>query len=99
MPTLDDVLPNLNGAKLFSLWDAKDGFFQIKLGEQSSYLTTFWGPDGRYRRLRLPFGVSSAKEDFQRRLQGTLLGLKGSLLSLDTSLMLAVVADDIRFMR
>ena len=60
MPTLDDVLPNLNGAKLFSPLDAKDGFLQIKLSEQSSYLTTFWGPDGRYRWLWLPFGISSA---------------------------------------
>ena len=64
MPTLDDVLPNLHSAKLFSLLE-------------SSYLTTFWGPDGRYRWLRLPFGVSSAPEEFQKRLQGTLHGLKG----------------------
>ena len=46
---------------------------------------TFWGPQGRYRWLRLPFGVSSAPEEFQRRLQPALHGLIG----------VAVVADDI----
>ena len=29
MPTLDDVLPELTGAKVFSILDAKDGFLQI----------------------------------------------------------------------
>ncbi|KAL5481461.1 hypothetical protein EMCRGX_G021622 [Ephydatia muelleri] len=85
MPTIDDVLPKLKGAKIFSLLDAKDGFLQVKLTDRSSYLTTFWGPSGRFRWLRMPFGISSAPEEFQRRLQGALHGLSG----------VAVVADDV----
>ena len=85
MPTIDYVLPNLKEAKLFSLLDAKDGSLQIKLSERSSFLTTFWGPQGRYRWLRLLFGVSSAPEEFQQCLQQALHGLTG----------VAVVADDI----
>ena len=85
MPVLDDVLPQLNNARIFSLLDAKDGFLHIKLSERSSLLTTFRGPNCRYRWLRLPFGLSSAPEEFQRRLQGVLHGVEG----------IAVVADDI----
>eukprot|EP00731_Ephydatia_muelleri_P019632 Em0012g457a len=85
MPTIDDVLPRLDGAKVFSILDAKDGFLHIHLTEKSSYLTTFWGPNGRYRWCRLPFGLSSAPEEFQRRLQNALHGIEG----------VAVVADDI----
>ena len=48
-------------------------------------MTTFWGPNGRYRWCRLPFGLSSAPEEFQRRLQNALHGIEG----------VAVVADDI----
>ena len=40
----------------------------IRLSEHSSWLTTFWGPACRYRWLRLPFGISSAPEEFQRRV-------------------------------
>ena len=85
MPTLDDVLSELDDAKVFSLCDAKDGFLQIKLSEKSSDLTTFWTPFGKYKWLRMPFGLSSSPEEFQRRLSDALSGLQG----------VTVVADDI----
>lgn len=77
MPTLDDILPKLAKAKVFSVLDAKDGFHQVKLEEDSSYLTTFWTPFGRYRYLRLPFGISSAPEEFQRRQHEIVTDLEG----------------------
>lgn len=39
----------------------------MKLDKESSLLTTFWTPFGRYRWTRLPFGLSSAPEEFQRK--------------------------------
>ena len=47
MPTLEEVLPTLSKAKIFTVLDAKDGFHQVKLDDTSSYLTTFWTPFGR----------------------------------------------------
>ena len=85
IPTLEDVLPKLTKAKCFSLLDAKDGFFQVKLAEQSRKLTTFWTPLGRYCWNRLPFGLSSSGEEYQRRLHMVLDGLDG----------VEVIADDI----
>ena len=58
MPSVDEVLPKLAKARLFSVLDAKDGFHQVKLDESSSFLTTFWTPFGRYRYLRLPQGAT-----------------------------------------
>ena len=85
MPTLEEILPTLSQAKIFTVLDAKDGFHQVKLDEASSQLTTFWTPFGRYRYLRMPFGISSAPEEFQRRMHATLQGLPG----------VEVIADDI----
>ena len=34
MPTIDEVLPRLANAKVFSVLDAKDGFWQVKLEER-----------------------------------------------------------------
>jgi len=85
MPILDEILPNLANAKIFSVLDAKDGFHQVKLDESSSYLTTFWTPFGRYRYLRMPFEISSAPEEYQRRMHDIVQGLPG----------VEVIADDI----
>jgi len=75
VPTLEDVTSNLSGAKYFSVLDARSGYWQIKLSDQSSRLTTFNTPFGRYRYLRMPFGVNSAQDVFQRRVDETYEGL------------------------
>ena len=68
IPKLDEILPNLTKAKVFTTCDAKSGFWQLVLDRQSSIATTFWTPFGRYRWLRMPFGVSNAPEVFQRAM-------------------------------
>ncbi len=64
--TVEEVISRLPGAKYFSTFDAASGFWQIPLDEASSRLTTFNTPFGRYKFNRLPFGISSAPEVFQR---------------------------------
>ena len=41
MPTLEELLPDLSKARIFSSFDAKDGFYQVSLDDESSKLTTF----------------------------------------------------------
>lgn len=67
IPTSDDVTARLHGKNLFTIIDMKDGFWQLKLDEESSKLCTFNTPFGRYSFARLPFGISSAPEVFQKR--------------------------------
>ena len=45
-PTIEDTLPQLSKANLFSVLDAKNGFWQVKLDEESTYLMTLWSPCG-----------------------------------------------------
>lgn len=85
LPTIEEILPNLGKARIFSVLDAKNGFWQVELDEESSFLTTFNTPFGRYRWKRMPFGISSAPEEYQRRMNEALQNLKG----------VAVIADDI----
>jgi len=77
MPTSDELLPKLSKAKVFSTLDAKDGFHLVGLEENSSLKTTFWTPFGRYKYLRLPFGVNLAPEEFECKLHEKLDGLPG----------------------
>ena len=57
LPTIEDILPKLTNAKLFSVLDAQKEFWQIELDKSSSFLTTFWTPFGRFRWLRMPFDI------------------------------------------
>lgn len=76
--TIEDILPDLSNARIFSVVDAKDGFWHIQLDQASSFLTTFGTPWGRYRWLRMSFGISPAPEEFQRRMDEALEGLDGT---------------------
>ena len=77
MPILDDILPELSKAKIFSVLDVKNGYWHVRLDEPSSKLTTFNTPYGRYRWNRLPFGITPAPEIFQRALDNAIHGLAG----------------------
>lgn len=57
--------------------DAKQGFWQIKLGDKSSMLCRFNMPIGRYRFLRVPFGILSAPEVLQRAVAQMIEDLDG----------------------
>ncbi|KAK7089397.1 hypothetical protein V1264_024540 [Littorina saxatilis] len=77
MPTLEDALAKIPGAKYFSKLDAKAGYWQMSLSAESSYLTTFNSPFGRYRFLRVPFGLVSSQDEFQRKIDETFENIPG----------------------
>ena len=67
IPTAEDMASRLTGKKVYSIVDEKDGFWQVPLDDESSYLCTFSTPYGRYRFKRMPFGIKSASEVFQKK--------------------------------
>ena len=83
LPKVDDTLAQLIGAKLFSKLDANTGFWQIPLAPSSRLLTTFITPFGRFCFNKLPFGISSAPEHFQKRMSQILSGLEGVVCQMD----------------
>lgn len=77
MPTVEEILPELKNAKVFTTVDASKGFWQMPLQYDSSLLTTFWTPYGRYRWKRVPFGVKTAPEPFKKLQHEVIEGLEG----------------------
>ena len=77
LPTLEDIATRLSGAKCFSKLDANHGYWQIPLDPESQLLTTFNSPFGRYCFRRMPFGVKSAQEIFQKRMNQNFGDLPG----------------------
>ena len=84
LPKIDDLLAQLSGATILSKLDANSGFWQIMLEKVSRLLTTFIiTPMGRYCFNKLPFGIASASEHFQKQMSKVLAGVEGPLCRLD----------------
>ncbi|XP_033745588.1 uncharacterized protein K02A2.6-like [Pecten maximus] len=78
MKTVEDIILEIPEAKIFSKLDATSGFWQVCLDEESSKLCTFNSPFGRYRFTRLPFGIKSAPEVYQRIISEMVQDIEGS---------------------
>ena len=83
IPAVEPTLAQLAGATVFSKLDANSGYWQIPLSKESAILTTFISPFGRFCFKRLPFGITSAPEHFQRRMSSLLSGIDGVVCLMD----------------
>ena len=81
--TIEDITTRLTGARIFSKLDANHGYWQIPLSNSSQLLTTFNSPFGRYCFKRMPFGIKSAQEVFQKRMNQLLGDLPGVETDID----------------
>ncbi|MDD9361325.1 MAG: reverse transcriptase, partial [Anaplasma sp.] len=89
IPSVEPMLATLGQARYFSRLDAYSGFYQVKLHPESTHLTTFITPFGRFKFNRLPFGISCAPEHFQRMMHQLLEGLDGVVCHIDDILVWA----------
>jgi hypothetical protein len=78
MPIVDEILAKLGGAIMFSKLDASSGYWQIKVDNESSKLLTLNTPFGRHRFKRLPFGIHSAAEVFQKKISEIISDIEGA---------------------
>lgn len=62
--------------KYMTVIDIKEAFQNIPLTLRSSLMTTMYTPMGHYRWTRLPVGISSAPEEWQRQIHMLLEGLQ-----------------------
>ena len=80
MKKVEETLRSISIGTVFSKLDANSGFHQK--------LTTFITPFGRFLLRRLPYGISSAPEYFQKRMEKELTGLQGVLCHIDDILVI-----------
>ena len=76
-PTVEEITHQLAGSKKFTKVDGTSSYLCIVLDYESSLLTTFNTPWGRYRFVRLPWGLSCAQDIFQRMMDQILEWCKG----------------------
>jgi len=77
MEAVRETLDWLSSKKVFSTFDLKDGYFQVKLAEESRAITAIRTVLGLYQYCRLPMGMKNSSAAFQRIVNLVLGDLKG----------------------
>lgn len=83
IPTLEDILAEVNESTIFSVIDLNQAYHQVELDEDSRYITTFSTHIGLRRYKRLFFGLNSAAEIFHNALREILSDIEGTYNSSD----------------
>lgn len=72
LPNIEDLIDSLCGKKYFSKLDLKNGFYHIRVSDESIKYTAFATPFGQYEFTRMPFGLKVAPSRFQRYINQVL---------------------------
>ena len=96
VPTTEEILAKLAHAKIFTKLDASNAYWQIPLDEESSKLVTFNTPFGRYRFLRMPYGIHSASDVCQSRISQMIDNIECVVNSQDDIIIWAENRDKLR---
>ncbi|KAL0434891.1 UNVERIFIED_CONTAM: Enzymatic polyprotein [Sesamum radiatum] len=68
IPSRLHLIDCIKGAKVFSKFDCKSSFYQIKMENESKKFTAFSTPQGQYIWNVLPMGLANAPQIFQRKM-------------------------------
>lgn len=66
IPYIPDIIMKFKGMKYFITLDLERGFHQLRISEESQYLTAFICPFGTFKWTRCPFGIANAPSWFQK---------------------------------
>ena len=69
--TMEDILQKSHGCKYFYTLDQSSGYWNTEVHPDSVHLLTFNTPFGQYAYKRLPFGLLSSQDVFQRAVDET----------------------------
>jgi Reverse transcriptase (RNA-dependent DNA polymerase). len=78
LPRIDQLVDSTAGCELLSFLDAYSGYHQISMAKEDEEKTAFITPFGVFYYVKMPFGLITAGNTFQRMVQGALSNQLGN---------------------
>jgi hypothetical protein len=75
-PTPEDIFDNIKDAGVYTALDLRWGCYRVRVAEEYVPKTAFWGPNGFYEWVVMPFGLKNAPVFFQKIMDKTLRGVR-----------------------
>ena len=72
LPRIDEMLERMQGSKIFSKFDLKMGYHQLRMKPGDEWKATFMTPDGPFMPTVMGFGLCNAPPFFQRWISDVL---------------------------
>ena len=94
MPTAEELIVKLAGAKVFTKLDIKSAYFHMPLHPESRHLTAFLTSHGLYQYKVLPMGLSSSGACWQRFMSQRVADLPGVCVYMDDILVFGKDSQD-----
>ena len=96
LPRIDELLQRLDGARVFSKLDLRDGYHQLGMKREDQFKTAFTCRYGTYEFRVMPFGLVNAPSTFQRVMNRVFFDLldNGVLVYLDDILIYSKTVEE-----
>ena len=95
MPRIDEILEGIGAnARLFSRLDLRKGYYQVMLSDDAKQKTAFSFQGKLYQFKRVPFGLSTAPQEFQRVMERILGDLPFVRIYLDDIVVFSVTEEE-----
>ena len=95
MPKVEDIFAKLNGAKYFTTLDLRAGYHHIPLDHSSIPKTAFISPFGKYKYIKVPFGLAQAPTYFQELMTGILKDFHFAIAYIDNIVIFSKIPKDL----
>ena len=88
-----DIFAKLGKAKVFPMLNLRSGYHHIALDDDAIMKTAFVMPLGKYKYLKVPFGLAQTPAHFQNLMNKVLNGLHFTLAYLDDVIFFSKLAE------